>query len=398
MDDLRVGWICIALVGLLMNASTLFAQRAPSTAPATRPTLKSPEIAADGRVTFRLWAPQAQSVSVLYIGPGGNSYNSRTAMTADARGVWSATTEPLPPEIYAYSFSVDGMTMIDPSNPKLQTGFAGHQSQLRVPGRELWDRVPGVEHGVVAQHLYHSDVADDDRDFWVYTPPGYDPNRGEAYPVLYLLHGLGDRADSWIENGAANLILDNLIAQKKIPPMVMVNTLGYGTASGPMRGRTAENVEGFSRALLEEVLPRVEKEYHVARDPDHRAIAGLSMGGAEATWVGLKHPEVFSYVGTFSGAYGLWPDVVRQYPATRPVMDEAMFERAFPQLDAGKLKLLWIACGTADGLIDMNRSFHDWLTRRGISSTYTEAPGLGHVWPLWRHNLAAFAQELFKRS
>jgi enterochelin esterase family protein len=254
-----------------------------------------------------------------------------------------------------------------------------------VPGG-LWTPAAGIARGAITRHFFHSTLAGDDRDFWVYTPAGYDPKRKDAYPVLFLLHGLGDEANSWIENGAANVILDNLIAQGKAKPMIMVNTLGYGYPNGPAAAMREGMLENFAKIVLQEVLPIVEKNYNVGKTPAMRAIAGLSMGGAEATFTGLNHLDTFAYVGSFSGAYVMWPGAMPPMPAPgaapaavpagaragapagapgagpgRGGQQQITPERIaknFPALDAkanANLKLLWIACGTSDGLVGCTR-------------------------------------------
>ena len=229
-------------------------------------------------------------------------------MQKDEQGVWTATTDTLKPDIYTYAFSVDGLTLNDPANPLSKTSYGnGGSSLVHVGGAVSWEPAPGVPRGAVTRHFYHSAIAGDDRDYWVYTPANYDPKRKEAYPVLYLLHGLGDEAGSWISAGAANVILDNLIAQGKAKPMIMVNPLGYGNSRGPGGAMTADMISAYARTVIEEVMPQVERDYHVTRDRTQRAIAGLSMGGAEATFVGLNHLDKFAWIGSFSGAYVMWP-------------------------------------------------------------------------------------------
>jgi enterochelin esterase family protein len=329
-----------------------------------------------------------------------------------------------------YQFSVDGMTINDPSNPNLATSFgSGGHSVVTIPGPVAWAPVEGVAKGAVSRHAYHSDVAGDDRAFWVYTPAGYDPKRKEAYPVLYLLHGLGDDEQSWLTQGNANVVLDNLIAQGKAKPMIMVNPLGYGHAGG---GQGAPDMlVHFADALLNEVMPRVEKEYNVAKDRDHRAIAGLSMGGAEATFVGLNHLDKFAWIGSFSGAYVMWPGANASRGGGPPpagasggmgaggrgagfagaaggsgrgggrgqqTLNPEIIVRNFGTLDSkinSQVKLLWIVCGTADGLLGVNRQFKDWLKEKNIKFTESEVPDMAHVWPLWRQNLTDLAPMLF---
>jgi enterochelin esterase family protein len=307
-------------------------------------------------------------------------------------------------------FSVDGASILDPANGQFKTsyGSAGN-SLLRVPGAPLVEPGSGPR-GVVAHHFYHSALIGDDRDYYVYTPPNYDPNRKEAYPVFFVLHGLGDEASSWLNVGAANTILDNLINQGKAKPMIMVNTLGYGTPDGPRGAMGPTMIPTFAKALVEEVLPQVEKTYRVAKDRNSRAIAGLSMGGAESLYTGLNNVDKFAYVGSFSGAFVMWPRANPQPPpAAAPTpgggrgprnMETADFEKNFPNLtakSASQLKLLWIACGTDDGLMGVNRQFAGWLKSKDIQFTNLEIPNYAHVWPLWRQNLAEIAQLLFQK-
>jgi enterochelin esterase-like enzyme len=412
---------------------------APAAAPGRPAPIVSPEVTPDGSVTFRLRAPNAKEVFVSGIGrppapaapgaagpPGGAPGAARLDMQKNEQGVWTATTpEPMKPGIYQYTFSVDGLRIPDPGNNKFQTGFnSANSSRLVVPGG-LWSPAPGIARGAVTRHFFHSALAGDDRDFWVYTPAGYDAGRKERYPVFFLLHGLGDEANSWMENGAANVILDNLIAQGKAKPMIMVNTLGYGYPNGPSGAMREGMLDNFSKIVLQEVLPIVEKNYNVARTPNMRAIAGLSMGGAEATLTGLNHLDTFAYVGSFSGAYVMWPGATPPAaaagaaPAAAPGAAPAgargagagpgaggqrrisseTIAKAFPTLDAkanARLKLLWITCGTADGLVGVNRTFREWLDAKGVKNTYIEVPDIGHVWPFWRQNLADFAPLLFQ--
>jgi enterochelin esterase-like enzyme len=274
-----------------------------------------------------------------------------------------------------------------------------------------------VPQGAIARHAFHSTVANDDRDFFVYTPPGYDARRAQPYPVLYLLHGLGDDAGRWMNGGSANVILDNLIAAHKAVPMVVVTTLGYGVANGPAGARSPENISGYTKSLLEEVMPMVDKAYNVSKDRNQRAIAGLSMGGAEALYTGLNHLDRFASIASFSGAYVMWPDLYGAPPAPPAggagrggagrgggapavqTMDAAVFDKTFPTLDAKanrQIRLLWIVCGTADGLIGVNRQFKDWLKSRNVQFTEQEVPEMGHVWPLWRQNLVDLAPRLFQ--
>ena len=348
--------------------------------------VRSPEVDSEGRVTFRYRAPNAKEVLVLRDG------GSLLPMKMDDQGVWTVTTEPLPPDFYPYSFVVDGAMVPDPANPMTKPIYkiALGQSIVHVPGPASlsweWNDVP---HGTVTNHFYKSGIAGDERNFYVYTPPNYDLHRKQPYPVLYLLHGFTDDASGWIAAGRANVILDNLIADGKAKPMVMVNTLGYGAPEiiyGGFNINPAEakkNNDKFIDALLEEVIPEVEKEYHVSKDGSGRAIAGLSMGGAESLSAGLNHPDKFAWVGGFSSA---------------TMLLDSDPSKAFPAVDAkinSQLRLLWIACGTEDQLIKPNRQFEDWLTSKGVQFTRIETPGQ-HTWMVWRRNLTEFAPLLFQ--
>jgi len=405
--------MCLTLAPALAFSSLLAAQQPTPAPPAATPQaaapagrggrgaapVKSAEVAADGRVTFRLRAPNAKEVAVAI---GGK----RLPMQKDEQGVWSLTTDPMTPDIYTYSLVVDDAAMNDPANRQVQTSFGSFQSMFVVPGAKPWLPSPGVPRGAITRHAYHSAIANDDRDFFVYTPAGYDAHRAQPYPVLYLLHGLGDDAERWLTGGGgASNIFDNLIAEKKAVPMVVVAPLGYGTSTGPTGGRTADNLVGYSKILLEEVMPTVDKSYNVSKNREQRAIAGLSMGGAETLYVGLNHLDKFAWIGAFSSAPMLFPAAFDGAPAAggrgaapQP-MDPAVFAKTFPTLDAkanSQIRMLWIVCGTADGLIGVNRQFKDWLRSKNVQFTEQEVPDMAHVWPLWRQNLTDMAPRLFQ--
>jgi enterochelin esterase-like enzyme len=396
---LRAIAILLFVASIAAPAATSFAQ---PPAGGRGGQIRSPEIAADGKVTFRLRAPNAKEVIVV-------GFGQKLPMQKDEQGVWTATTaEALKPDIYTYSFSVDGATFNDPNNGYFKTSYrGGWQNQFRVPGTAVWDPGPGSK-GAITRHFYKSVVVGDDRDYYVYTPPDYDRNRKEPYPVLYLLHGLGDDAAGWLSAGAANTILDNLIVQGKAKPMIMVNTLGYGTADMLTSGRGNlggdQMIPNFAKALLDEVMPQVEKNYRVSTDRNQRAIAGLSMGGAEALFTGLNHLDRFAYVASFSGAFVMWPGVGGgggrgAGGAPPPPVDPSVFAKNFPALDAkanAQLRVLLVACGSEDGLLGINRQFTQWLTTQGVQFTHAETAGFGHVWGLWRLDLAQLAPQLFQ--
>jgi enterochelin esterase family protein len=229
----------------------------------------------------------------------------------------------------------------------------------------------------VAHHVYRSAVFSENRDYYVYEPPGYDPTRREPYPVLYLLHPANGTAAAWFEAGVANVMLDNLIAQGKAKPMLVVTPLGYG------------GYEPFTTAILQEIIPQVEKHYHASHDPNARAIAGASMGGAEALFIGLNHLDQFAYVASFSGA-------VTAFAGAKG--ENADADAAFRNLDEKatvRLRLLWVACGTSDPGINANRQFKVWLQARGVRFMDVETPG-AHTFLVFRRNLDALLPLLFQ--
>lgn len=344
----------------------------------------SPEVHTDHTVTFRISSPNAKKVSVSIEGNG----NLDLAQRSD--GIWEGTSKRLSPDIYGYTFNVDGVATYDPMNPAIKVNLLYVSNMVTVPGTppELWE-VQNVPRGEVHHHFYHSGVIGDDRDFFVYTPAGYSASKGKL-PVLYLLHGFSDTAEGWTVVGKANVILDNLIAQKKIKPMIVVMPLGYGVSDFASRtstnfgdrNRTLKNCVDFRSALLTEVIPMVEKSYRASNKRDDRAIAGLSMGGSESLYTGLTTLDKFAYVGAFSSA---------PLPVAKP-------GDALPNLNADTskgLKVLWMSCGTGDGLIGFQRGFSEWLTNRGVTHATSETGG-GHEWLLWRRNLAAFTQKIFR--
>ncbi len=362
----------------------LVAVVSPGQAQAPRP-LRSPEVHEDNRVTFRFRAPNAKEVMLDREGA------QPQPMQKDEEGVWTLTTDPLEPDLYGYSFVADGVRLIDPSNSLMQPNLLDTQSVVHVPGPPAttpWE-VNDVPHGIVHHHFYKSGVVGDERDFYVYTPPGYDPKASHLYPVLYLLHGFSDDASGWTAVGRANVILDNLIAQGKAKPMLVVMPLGYGAPEivapgGPGSRRPGlgqQNTERFRDALLTEVIPTVEKVYRVSKDRNSRAIAGLSMGGGESLFVGLNALDRFAWVCAFSAGGG-----------------GQDYDTVYPHLDAkanDQLRLLWIACGTEDRLIANSRKFRDWLTSKGVHFTPIETPG-EHTWMVWRRNLSNVAPLLFQ--
>jgi len=370
-----------ALSGALLAGLAAFAQQQ-----AVPPPVVSPEVNADRTVTFRLRAPGAQDVKL-------NLEGSQAAdMKKDDQGVWSFTTPALEPDLYGYGFTEDGVPRLDPGNSSFKPNLLNPQNLVRVAGASAlpWD-VQDVPHGVIHHHFYRSAIVGDQRDYYVYTPPGYEGNSGsrKLYPTLYLLHGYSDDASGWSAVGKANLILDNLIAQGKAKPMLIVMTLGYGAPEIVARNSAGfrdndireRNFDRFRDSLLTEIIPLVQSQYRVSKQSAERAIAGLSMGGAETLYTGLNHPETFSWIGAFSSG-GLTEDFAKQFPAVGSSANS-------------QLKLLWIACGKDDRLLEWNHHMIGWLKTQGVNAVAVETPG-AHTWMVWRRNLADFSAQIFR--
>ncbi len=369
-------------------------------------TVISPEVASSGAVTFRLAAPNAQKVAVTIEGQG-----KPLDLQKNADGVWEVTTAPMHPQIYGYTFAVDGQRELDPRNPHIRPNLISPTTVVEVPAPtpQPWDRTD-IPHGTVEHVLYRSKLvtpdADDtgDRDMWVYTPPGYDPARKQPYPVLYLNHGYSDGAEGWVQAGQANLILDSLLHDGKIAPMVVVMPLGYGemkiiTAGwNRVGGLIFENQQLFSKQLLQEVIPMAEARFHIAHDRDHRAIAGLSMGGGHSIYTGLNHTDTFAYVGAFSSAVvsPLLQNTGWQTNTNQADLDKG-FHAIVPNASTQRpVKLYWQSCGTEDSLIGSNRAFGTWVKANIKGNVQVrETPGM-HTWMVWRDDLIAFTPLLFR--
>jgi len=347
------------------------------------PAYRSPEVHADGSVTLRLRAVHAQSVVAQVEGA-----NLPMAPDATDSTLWSVTTPPYAPETYAYRFLVDGVPMLDPRDPGVRNNLITPTSTFLVPAATPMPWEPqDIPHGNVIHSYYTSKVvlglpANQDN-YYVYTPPGYDP-KGKPYPILYLLHGFSDDSDGWLAAGSANLIFDSLIDSGNAKPIIVVMTLGYGNmavlTSGGTRGLGQQSVDLYQKTLLTEVMPRVEASYNVAKGRDNHAIAGLSMGGQESLLTGLNHTDLFAWIGTFSA--GISAETLTQLPHLTP--------------EQARLHLLWMACGVDDRLLKPNREVIAGLEAEHLPVTAIETPG-HHQWPVWRDNLVHFVPLLFQK-
>jgi enterochelin esterase-like enzyme len=363
---------------LLTLALLIFplAARAQNAAP--RPAaIVSPEIAPD-RATLRLRAPQAKEVVLR-----GQWSKDPIPMTRSDDGLWTVTVEPAPSGVWEYSFTVDGLNVPDPLNAALKPQREPGKSILHVPSTPpaLWDW-QDVPHGTVHGHSYASEAVGKPREVLVYTPPGYERDT-KVYPLLVLQHGSGDNARTWIAHGKAQWILDSLIAQAKAKPMIVVMLDGHPPATIPLAdaGGRAAAIGAFQRELFDDALPLVESLYRVEKDPAHRAIAGLSMGGAQSLTVGLGNLDRFSWVAAFSAG-----------PPTTEVMQKFL---ADPAAANAKLRLLWIACGKDDRLRQRSEEFASALKEKDIHHEWHLTDG-DHSWPVWRRHLADFAPRLFQ--
>jgi len=361
----------------------------PAPRPGQRPEpIVSPQVGEDRTVTFRIRAPEAKEVRLVSFEIPGISGKS-PVMQKDEKGLWSLTVGPVAPEIYEYWFQVDGVRMVDPGSPWVVANRQGARGFVDVPGpkdKPLAHDMRQAPHGSVAAHWYQSSVTGGLRRVHVYLPPDYPKEPTKRYPVLYLLHGMGDNDSHWVTIGRANVILDNLIADGKAAPMIVAMPDGHARlattgASDEERRRAAA---AFEDDLLKEVIPLVESNYRVLADREHRAIAGLSMGGGQALSIGLTRLDLFAYIGGFSSALRSREDVVAELAKDVKRTNE-------------QIRLLWIGCGTDDRLIEGSRQLAGALKEKGIKCQLRETPG-GHQWMVWRRYLAEVAPLLFQNS
>ena len=297
-------------------------------------------------------------------------------MTKCTNNVWSVTVPQIDAGVWEYSFNVDGVSMIDPGNSAIKPMREPRTSILHIAGEppKIWD-FQDVPHGVVHSHTYRSKSVGRPRELAVYVPPGYHKS-DKNYPLLVLQHGAGDNQSTWTVHGKAHWTIDNLIAQKKAEPMIVVMLDGHA-GTGGLGGN---NTELFEKDLLEDVLPFIEENYRVKKGSENRGIVGLSMGGGQSLTIGLKHLDQFAWVGGFSAA------TPNKENIQKPLADPATNT---------KLKLLWIACGKDDFLLRRNEEFIALLNENKIKHDWELTPG-NHSWPVWRDYLAAFIPKLFK--
>ncbi len=381
--DLRIKCGFLAFV-LLMVATQLSAA-----VPASR-AYTSPEVHGDGTVTFRIMAPKASEVTLE---GGWQGPNQPVALVRDDKGLWSVTVGPLKPTVYAYWFNLDGAVVLDQANQYIRTrGVKSSVSMVEVPDAALEWMVRDVPHGRVEMNWVKSAVyGGETRNIWVYLPPGFDARAKKKYPVLYLLHGAGEMYLSWVESGKANLIFDNLIAEGKMKPMIVVMPHTDSTENSPPDPpvMAAAGVPGQMNLVrpvdyvVKEVIPWAGAHYPLLAGRKSTAIAGLSKGGALTATIGFGHLEVFSQMGIFSAP--------TQAFNTRfaSLVSDAKGTNA-------KIGLLWMGVGDSDPVATKGlRAFDAELTKDGIMHVYMETPG-AHDFAVWRWCLVQFAPLLFK--
>ncbi len=338
---------------------------------------KYPQILSDGRAIFRIKAPEANKIQL--------DLHKKYDMIKNEEGVWEVVTDTLGEGFHYYSLIIDGVAVCDPASETFY-GMGRMVSGIEVPfkGDTIY-ALKNVPHGDLRIKRYFSKVTNSWRSFYLYTPPGYDQNVKEKYPVLYILHGGGEDQRGWAQQGKTDLILDNLIEQGKAVPMLIVMVDG----NMPLGGFGEEVFKLFETELKECIIPFVEKNYRVKAEQRYRALAGLSMGGLQTLYAGIKNTDMFAYLGVFSSGW-----IVPMQNA----IAEAQYE--FMKKNVGKinrnLKQFWIAMGGKEDIAWQNcQAMMKKFDEIGIRYTYSEYPG-GHTWPVWRNNLYNFARLLFK--
>lgn len=374
----------VFLAAALLSLHPVFGQATNRTGRPQGPRVISPEITADKKVTFRILATNASSVKL----GGGDLPRSNSDLTKGTNGVWELTVGPASPGAYRYNFNVDGLSVIDPRNPAVSESNENVWSLVYVPGSDFMD-TKEVPHGAVSEVTYYSTVLKRARRMHVYTPPGYETST-EKYPTFYLLHGASDSDNSWSTVGRAGFIIDNLIDARKVKPMVVVMPHGH-TGAFTFGGRSSSD---FEQEFKTDIMPLIEKRYRVHPDRSNRALAGLSMGGAQTLNIGFAELEKFGYLGVFSsGVFGITGD--RPNPNNEPSWEERHKTILADSKVKEGLKVFWFATGKDDFLLRTSQATVEMFKKHKFDVTYKETAG-GHTWIVWRDYLKEFAQLLFK--
>ena len=392
-----VGFTALAIFCAFLPAF-LNAQQSPALPPRPAPTpndtLKSVEIQPDLHVIFRIWAPKATEVKLQCEGPEATpgftqeqweTKNRGYLMQKGDDGIWQTTIGPIEPGIYRYNFSVDGVRTIDPRNAETSQGLVQVHNLYEIPGG-FSEYLSNVSHGATATVYYFSKVTGGMRRMHIYTPPGYETGTAPL-PVLYLLHGATDSDDAWPTVGHAGAILDNLIAQGKAVPMIIVMPAGHTSKEfhfspgGPRMGHDA-----FNEDLVSVIVPYVDGHYRTLGDRNHRAIVGLSMGGAQTLAVSLNHSADFAWVGVFSS--GFFPSMMK---------DAEQTDLANYRASGKPFRLFWVGIGKSDFLLQTSRATVALLNKYGVKTEMHETEGF-HSWNVWRDHLNMLAPLLFNDS
>ena len=371
----------IASVGLLLAASLAGNAQFPGYKPTPGDTLKSIRISADKKVTFSIYAPKASEVSVT--GDFQQTYGA-LKLQKDQIGIWSVTVGPVTPDLYTYDFSVDGLKVVDPKNIQLKEGAGGYSNLLEVPGKEAeYMAVKNVPHGKLEKVWFNAETLGKTSRVHIYTPPGYENMKGKL-PVLYLQHGGGDNDASWATAGRANFILDNLLAEGKMKPMIVV--MPFGNPGGGFFSGAGVEADPYYAYFFKDLVPYIESHYNVGTTRDSRAYAGLSMGGLQALNMGVFYPEKFAYVLPLST--GFFPEILKSM--------EEKYASNLKNSEINKLKLFWIAMGGEKDIAYKNGENTKALFDKFGIRYQTNSYPAGHTFITWRHNLVEFAPLLFK--
>jgi enterochelin esterase-like enzyme len=377
---------------LIFLLGTVCWSQAPQLPPDTKPASSNvrgaqyPRITSDLRAMFQVKAPDALKVQ-LQLGKVND-------MVKGENGIWTITTDVLVPGFHYYFFIIDGVTVSDPASESF-FGWGKMSSGIEVPEAGVtYYSLKNVPHGDVRQKWYFSNVTQAWRRCFVYCPPDYNNNLNMKYPVLYLQHGSGEDERGWSVQGKADIILDNLISEGKAVPMLIVMDQGYATIPGapaPVPGQQPSGPSAFEQVVIKDLIPFIDSNFRTLSDREHRAMAGLSMGGMQTIQITMSNLDKFSYIGGFSGAgrfSGAGLDVTKDYNGV--MANAAEFNK--------KVKLLWIGIGTAEpqNMYKAVNGFHLALTNAGIKNVYYESPGTDHEWLTWRRSLNEFAPLLFK--
>ncbi len=377
-------------IGACLAQSTIIDDFKPAST--NQPDKQYPQVNSERRVKAGIIAPQAQKVQLDI---GGRRYD----LIKDEKGLWTGISDPQDEGFHYYQLHIDGAQVPDPGSLFFY-GASRWGSGIEIPAKDQdFYALKNVPHGQLREHLYFSKITETWRRCFVYTPPDYDKNPGVRYPVLYLQHGMGEDETGWAVQGKANLILDNLIAEKKAVPMIIVIDKGYATipSQTPAQkagqpARVTGGISAFEQVLIKEIIPMIDTEYRTLSDRDHRGMAGLSMGANQTIQITMNNLNIFSYIGAFSGT--------SNYPSTDPIDPVTFSGGKFKDGAAlnNQIRLFWLGLGTKEpspfpGSVG---AFRTMLDKAGVKYIYYESPGTAHEWLTWRRDLFQFAQLLFK--